>query len=413
MALEQSLKALTETGYRPAAAPALHASRAAAGAALWALVRQEVPALRETANPAIAPAFEAHLDAQLAEIHRLVGGSGWPQLEFVRRHAAAAAEHRFPLEATLHAYRCCHRGITRWLREAAGAEALPVVDDFVIDWIDAVSTLAAAEYVKRTRQLSEAEADRRSYLLATLLEGYDESDGRVASLLRGAGYLEQRQAYCVVLVRPLNLKEMDNPARAERLLAATRDALAKLDARGLYGLHEQHVVAVVCATRRQSGWTAPQAGLAERVAWPLLTLGNAVLAGVSADAPATALIPKALREAQLALALASAGERVVQYAGIPLRRLLVHLAAGNVQSALPAWTGDFLAADRRARGKLSATLRAYGDADMNVLKAAKALGVHPNTVYGRMQKIRELTGLDPIRFNALDELLLALDCLGG
>ena len=408
--LAHTLRNLGQAGFRPAAAAELASSMDSAGEALRGTIRAEIPAVSETGNPDVLPQLDAHTADHLAEIHRLVGGSDLPQLEFVRRHAVQTAEQNFPLEALLHAYRCSHKVIAEWLRKAAEPGALSAVDDFVLDYVDTISTVATSEYVQRTRRLSEAEADRRSALLNMLLSGYDESDGRVARLLRAAGYLEQRQSYCVILGRSLNLKEMDSPARANRLLAAMRESLAKLNVRALFGLRENHVVAVISATRRLSGWTAPQKALAERAAWPLLTLGNSVLFGVSADAPSTALIPKALREAELALELAGVRERVVKYSDIPLRRLLLHLAEGNVQSALPGWTTTFLRADEKAKGKLSATLRGYADADMNVLKAAKSLNVHPNTIYARMQKIRDLTGQDPTRFNALNELLLAIDC---
>jgi sugar diacid utilization regulator len=55
-------------------------------------------------------------------------------------------------------------------------------------------------------------------------------------------------------------------------------------------------------------------------------------------------------------------------------------------------------------------LRAYADADMNVLKAAAALSVHPNTIYSRFEKISDISGLDPSTFHALGELLLLIDC---
>ncbi len=408
--LTRTLSELSNAGFRPPAAAALARATNAAAAALAVTVRAEIPAFEETGNPEVLPDFDRHAADHFAEVHRLMGGSDLAQLEFVRRHAAKTAEQHFPLEATLHAYRCAHRAIARWLLDAAAPDAVAAVNDFVFDYIDTVSTIATSEYVRRTRQLSEAEADRRSYLLTMLLKGYDESDRRVTRLLRSAGYLEQRQSYCVILARPVNLREMDSPARANRLLAATREALVKLNLRCLFGLHENHVVAIASATRRLSGWTKPQSALADRVAWPLLTLGNAVLVGVSADAPSTALIPKALREAELALDTASPAERVVKYADIPLRKLLLHLAEGKVQSALPGWTDALIAADARAGGKLVNTLRAYADADMNVQKAAKKLKVHPNTIYARMQKIEDLTDKDATRFHSLTEMLLAVDC---
>ncbi len=410
-ALTHTLGELTRAGFRPGGAAALAGSRDSAAAALAVTVRAEIPAYEESGNPDVLPDFDRHAADHFTEIHRLMGGSDLPQLEFVRRHAAKTAEQHFPLEATLHAYRCGHKVIARWLLDAAATDAVAAVNEFVLDYIDTVATIATSEYVRRTRQLSEAEADRRSYLLTMLLQGYDESDRRVTRLLKSAGYLEQRQSYCVILARPVNSGEMESPARANRLLAATREALGKLKLRCLYGLHDNHVVVIAAAMRRLSGWTAPQSALADRVAWPLLSLGNAVLVGVSSDAPSTALIPRALREAGLALDAASLAERVVKYSDIPVRKLLLHLAEGRVESALPGWADALVGADERAKGKLVATLRAYADADMNLQKAAKKLQVHPNTIYARMQKIEDLTGQDATRFHALNELLLVMDCV--
>jgi len=164
-------------------------------------------------------------------------------------------------------------------------------------------------------------------------------------------------------------------------------------------------------TRRLSGWTAPQARLAGRIESALLVLGPAVLIGISMDHPSTSFVPQALHEAGVALDFANVKERVVQYSGLPIRRLLLHRAADYVQSALPVWIAPLAGADAKARGALIQSLRALADADMNVQKAARMLEVHPNTVYARMQRIKDLTGLDSQRYHDLTELLLAADCL--
>jgi sugar diacid utilization regulator len=77
---------------------------------------------------------------------------------------------------------------------------------------------------------------------------------------------------------------------------------------------------------------------------------------------------------------------------------------------LPAWAASLFSADEGARGVLLATLRAYADADMNALKTAEQLAVHPNTIYLRLQRIHDVTGLEPRSFNGLSELLLVADC---
>jgi len=47
---------------------------------------------------------------------------------------------------------------------------------------------------------------------------------------------------------------------------------------------------------------------------------------------------------------------------------------------------------------------------MNILKAAEMLKVHPNTIYSRLQKILDITGLEARSYHALTELLLIADC---
>ena len=70
----------------------------------------------------------------------------------------------------------------------------------------------------------------------------------------------------------------------------------------------------------------------------------------------------------------------------------------------------FASADDRARCRLGETLRAYADADMNVLQTAKRLNIHPNTIYSRAQKIHDITGKNLLSYHDLTELLLATEC---
>ena len=135
-----------------------------------------------------------------------------------------------------------------------------------------------------------------------------------------------------------------------------------------------------------------------------------MLVGASADHPSTSFLPKALNEASIALDFASVTQRVVHFSELPIRALLVHRGADYVRSAPPAWAQALVEADAKASGALIQTLRAVGEADMNVQKAARMLGKHPNTVYARMERIKELTGLDGQRYRDLTELLLAADC---
>jgi len=415
--LTQSLVLLAEIGVVPQAAVSLNRGIRKVGDSLRKAVIIEIPAFSASANPQILPDLDRHAGEHLKEIERLFGGGKVGNFEFVRAHAHQRAEQRFPLEATLHAYRCGHKVLSRWMRDAALAavtdnseRVIAAVADFAIEYTNSISTICAAEYVTRTRVLAEAEGDRRTELLNILLSGYDESDGRVARLLKRAGYLEQRQSFCVALAQSTDPLEMENPARGQRIVEAIAEAVAAMPIRTLIGIRNNVVTAVFSDTRRLSGWTAPQARLAARIQSALLVLGPAVLIGISTDQPSTSFIPKALHEATVALDFASAAERVMQYSDLPIRRLLLHRATDYVQPALPIWTTNLASADVKAGGALVKTLRAFADADMNMQKAARALNVHPNTLYARIQRINDLTGLDGQRYHDLVELLLAADC---
>ena len=416
-ALRQALALLRETGVVPQAARALGDAMGRAGTALRELILEEVPAFQASGNPEILPGLGQHVGDHIVEIRRLLGGGEVGDFDFVRTQALLRAEQRFPLEATLHAYRCGHKTLSRWLRDAAMAadpdsheQAVSAVADFAIEYTNAVSTIATSAYVAQTRLLAEAEGDLRTELLGILLSGYDESDGRVARLLKRAGYLEQRQSYCVVAAQPVNASEMENPARVQRIVSAISDAVADTAFRTLAGTRNSLVIAVLSARRRQSGWTAAEAGLAERLSSLLQVLGPAVRIGISADHPSTSFVPKALHEATIALDFADVTDRVVRFADLPVRGLLVHRGADYVQSAPPCWSAALIDADARTSGATVQTLRAIADADMNIQKAARLIGKHPNTIYARIERIKDITGLDGQRYHDLTELLLAVDC---
>jgi hypothetical protein len=386
-----------------------------------AAVREQVLAYTRSGNPAVLPELDRQLAEHGQEILRLLSGGAPGPLEFVTRHARLRAEQHFPLEAVLQTFACMRQVLLPWVRDAALTAApnsanvrqvVAAVTDFCNEYLNVVNALATSEYVLQTRLLAEAEGDQRSELLNLLLSGYDESDSHIAGQLRRAGYLEQRQAYCVAVAQPIDPAEMKSVARARRLASAMADATRSLPGRQMTGVRDNLVVTILSDTRRQSGWTPAQSRLADRVLPALLRVGPAAIIGLSSDVPSTAYMPRALNEARIALDFANVRNRVVAYASIPVRNMLVHHARERMQDTLPAWVDAFLAADKKGRKALSNTLAAYADANMNLLKAAKVLGVHPNTIYARFERINDITGLDARSFHALNELLLATELRG-
>ena len=418
--LQRSLGQLADLGVIPQVHAALVLRADEAARTLRDAVIAEIPAFSASANPQVLPGLELHGREHVDEICRLIAEGTLGDFGFVRDHARQRAEQRFPLEVSLHAYRCGHRVLSQWLRAAVTAtlasgveQAVAAVADFSIEYVNAISVIAAAAYVESTRALVEAEGNQRTELLTILLSGYDEADGRVARILKRAGYLEQRQAYCLVLAQPVNATEMEHPERAQRIIASLGDALARTSIRLLAGVRNNLVTAILSDRRRQSGWTAPRSTLAQRVHGLLQVLGPSVLVGISADHPSTAFLPKAQSEAAIALDFASVATRVQQFNSLPVRALLVRRGADDIRVTPPQWLSALIEADHQSRGALIATLQSLANADMNVQQAARQMGKHANTLYARLERIREITGRDGQRYHDLTELLLAADCAAG
>jgi hypothetical protein len=417
--LENALHQLGRDRAQEAAIEFLLQHRDAIEADLRVSVVAQIPAFSESGNPDILPELARHGADHMTEMVRMLRGGRSGDFGFVRSHARRRAEQRFPLEAVLHAYRCGHKVFSRWLRDAVlttsrsarKAQAATVaVADFAIEYTDAISTIAAAEYSAHARLLADVAQDQRAQLLDFLLDGYDEADGRIAKLLKEAGLLAGRQTFCVAVARSVDPAEMLNAARARRLHDTIEQLFGNSKVRLLSGLRQQKMTMVFSDLRRVSGWTAPRSSLAMQVSTTLISVGNAALIGVSNDAPSTSHIPSAFNEAAIALELADVTQRVLLFSKIPARRLLLQFAGDEIRRMLPSWAGALFDADDRASGKLVETLRAYANADMNILKTAQLIGVHANTVYLRLQRIRDVTGLEVQSFANLTELLIVADC---
>ena len=381
-------------------------------------VLSDVPQFSQSRNPDLLPELALHGREHVDEFLRLLRGGRIGAFSFVQEHGRRRAEQHFPLEATLHAYRSSHKVFSRWLRETASKslsraqdaqETTSAIADLAMEYADAVSLIFAATYSSHSLLLADVAGDQRSELLKILLDGYDEADARAARILRDAGFLDRRQSFCVALARSVDPTEMLNASRARRMADSIKELVAGLTVRRVIDVHENKVTMVFAAVRRESGWTAPRSSLAQEIRAALSLVGNAALIGVSNDAPSTAHIPNAYSEASIALELASVSERVGQFSEIPLRRLLLHFAAEEFHRVLPSWTKAFFEANEHSRGALVATLRTYASVDMNILQAAQVLGVHPNTIYARFQRVVDLSGLQPKSFNALNDLLIVCD----
>ncbi|MBV9920505.1 MAG: helix-turn-helix domain-containing protein, partial [Pseudonocardia sp.] len=108
-------------------------------------------------------------------------------------------------------------------------------------------------------------------------------------------------------------------------------------------------------------------------------------------------LPSALNEARTALSAAHrlGGENVFLYEELGIVRLL--LGSGDdpdLMTFIEEATGPLLAYDRDNDGSLIRTLRAFFDADCSQRVAAERLFIHHKTLRYRLERIKQLTGLD-------------------
>lgn len=109
-------------------------------------------------------------------------------------------------------------------------------------------------------------------------------------------------------------------------------------------------------------------------------------------------IPKSYVEAQRALSLGRelyGTCAIVHFDDFGIYRFLTRGATpAELLEFVEETLGSLIAHDRQRGAHLMETLRAYLDANRNLRRAATALFVHENTLKHRLQRIREITGLD-------------------
>jgi len=260
--LSDALRRVAGGPFLAAATDRVAKNAVAIAAQLQHAVLADVPEFSKSRNPDLLPELAHHGREHIDEIVRLLRGGGLGRFDFVHEHARRRAEQRFPLEATLHAYRSGHKVLSRWLRESALTAASPAEDaqraiaaiaDFAMEYTDAISTTFAGTYSSHSLMLADVAGDQRSQLLQILLDGYDEADVRAARILRDAGFLDERQSFCVALARSVDPIEMLNASRARRLADSIEHIVAEMGVRRLIDVHTNKVTMVFAAVRRDSG----------------------------------------------------------------------------------------------------------------------------------------------------------------
>ncbi len=136
------------------------------------------------------------------------------------------------------------------------------------------------------------------------------------------------------------------------------------------------------------------------------------LVGVSSFQAEASELGRAMREAELILELVrSSGQRVAEEIGTGTYRLLVRMLAsdsGAMRDFYESTIAPIVDYDARNDTELLNTLRAYLDCDCNMNTTSATVYAHRHTIASRLDRIRALTGLDPLRHQDREQLGLAL-----
>jgi len=262
------------------------------------------------------------------------------------------------------------------------------------------AALVLALSIAKERELSEVEGRVRGEFLEDLLHGTYGDDAAAQRRARHVGY-PMHGAHIVLLV---DIDDFRGFARARQISedaiqALKREFLRRVTAvvrmsyqRALVQGRSDQVVALLPLGTETGDYQARSHALGLQVQQP----GFTVSVGFSAPMEAPAGVEGALREVTSVMESLARFKRWSQVVAVPelgLTGLLAAVSDERLVDYSQRHLGPLIEHDRARKGALVATLRAYLETGEQQ-HAAQRLRVHPNTLRYRLDRIREITGLD-------------------
>ena len=241
------------------------------------------------------------------------------------------------------------------------------------------ATVLAME-LARLRGIADTELRLRRDLVHDLLAGTDDESA-----------LARAEALDYDLRRPHRVVTVEGKGRArahDALLGAVRRAMRKARHEGLFETWSGNVAIV---TADQTDWEQLRRAIVS-------DLGGQCHIGVGGPAARPSELPRSLREAGLALRLQKSllpGSGACEYPKLGIFRMLAAIPdLSDVDTFVREWLGTLLDYDARRKAELVHTLTQYLEHGGNYDATAAELSVHKSTLKYRLQRIRELTGLE-------------------
>jgi sugar diacid utilization regulator len=374
---------------------------------------------RERQGQFRAEAF-GHCNDILKSMLAIASGSARAQgddpFHFVASHAVRRAREQFPLAGSLNAHRFAHRGYWEVMRNSVlsapavdgeKSDCLMPLSEFLLGFFDRISGIMTDAYIAEQKRVIA----RRTHvaLVEDLLHGRQPGDLETQDLCERTG-IGSSAAVAIAIARigpASNGKLIDRAAELDRLSEIFRKALAPEKFSHLIDIRKDEVLAIVASGAETAKLVAK--AFCEAAEQP----GHSARVGISLNAREISALPQAYQEAERAVEFATKTRPIMPFAEIDLMEFLVRRPNHAARRLIPDWAGRLVDADSGKQGELSRTIRHFADCNFNVKRTARRLNLHTNTVYFRLNRIRELTGIDPRSYSGLSLLLTTLRILDG
>jgi sugar diacid utilization regulator len=385
-------------------------------------LQRENPQFERAASPQFRAEALGHCNDILKSMLAIASGSARAfaddPFQFVASHAVRRARQQFPLAGSLNAYRLAHKGYWEVMRDsvlnASAAEGdktdcLMLLSEFLLEFFDRISGIMTDAYIAEQKRTIARHTRAHVALIEDLLHGRQPGDLEAQELCERAG-IGSGAGVAIAIARigsASNGRLIDRAAELERLSEFFRKALAPQKFGHLIDIRKDEVLAIVSGAAE----TAKQFAKALRDAAE--QPDHAARVGISLDAREISALPQAYQEAERAVEFATKTRPIMHFAEIDLMEFLVRRPDNAARRLIPDWAGRLVDADSGKQGELSRTISHFADCNFNVKRTARRLNLHTNTVYFRLNRIRELTGIDPRSYSGLSLLLTTLRMLDG
>ncbi|WP_433512037.1 PucR family transcriptional regulator [Nonomuraea sp. CA-143628] len=341
-------------------------------------------------------------------------------IAFARRAAMRRARAGLALNDYINAFRVGQRVfwgsvLERAGHSAAGHEAALSLAAPIMRYCDFASTHAANAYME-FQHYAAAEAVHESRdLLETLLAGGAPTRGGQLAAAQAYGLGSETRTPLVVVIavllgpRALATGVTTGPDRGVDARHAACAAISRAGANGTRTLSVVRQSEIVAIPALGPGGDPEE--LCERlqaVRESLMGEGIVLAMGVSTVAAGTAGIPQAYDEARTVLEFLPEDGGVAALPRLSPFQYLALRADDTARHLVDPRITALLSEDRARGGVLTATIRAFAAADLNLRASAERLQIHPNTAQYRLRRIQERTGRSLRRISDLLDLLVAI-----